>query len=142
MFDAVHVLLVEDNPADAELTRETLEQSKMHVVMSVAGDGAAALDHLHRRGPHATAARPDLILLDLNLPGIGGPEVLAEIKRTEALRSIPVVVLTSSDAEIDVAKTYQLGASCYVTKPVGLAAFQSIVRSIDEFWLTVVKLPR
>lgn len=142
MTDLVHVLLVEDNPADADLTRETLQQSKMHLELSVAPDGSAALDRLHRRGPHSSTARPDLVLLDLNLPGVSGREVLAEMKASESLKTIPVVILTSSDAEVDVAKTYELGASCYVTKPVGLAAFQSIVRSIDEFWFTVVKLPR
>ncbi len=142
MTALVHVLLVEDSQADADLTRETLQQSRLQLELAVAPDGATALERLHRRGAHVTTSRPDLVLLDLNLPGISGREVLAEMKSSEALRAIPVVVLTSSDAEVDVAKSYELGAACYLTKPVGLAAYRSIVRSIDDFWLTVVKLPR
>ena len=107
----------------------------------MAVDGVEALAFLLRQAPHEAAPTPDLILLDLNLSKMGGPEVLAEIKRHPSLRSIPVVVLTSSDAEKDISKSYQLGANCYVTKPVGLQAFQSIVRSIEGFWFTVVKLP-
>jgi CheY-like chemotaxis protein len=137
----IHVLLVEDNPGDADLTRETLETSKIRITISVVVDGTEALAYLLRRAPYTAAHQPDLILLDLNLPKMGGREVLAEIKRHPALRAIPVVVLTSSDAEQDISKSYELGANCYVTKPVGLDAFQNIVRSVEGFWFTVVKLP-
>jgi CheY-like chemotaxis protein len=141
MTSAIRVLLVEDNPGDADLTRETLEDGKLFVQIDVVVDGAQALDFLLRRSPFTDALQPDLILLDLNLPKMGGREVLAEIKKHPSLRVIPVVVLTSSDAEQDVVKSYELGASCYVTKPVGLQAFQSIVHAIEKFWFTVVRLP-
>lgn len=137
----IRVLLVEDNPGDAHLTRDTLEQSKLLVHITVTTDGEDALDYLLGRGNYVGVELPDLIVLDLNLPKLGGREVLAEMKQHEQLRGIPVVVLTSSDAERDVVMSYQLGASCYVTKPVGLEAFQAIVRSIESFWFTVVKLP-
>jgi CheY-like chemotaxis protein len=137
----IRVLLVEDNPGDADLTRETLQDGKLRVHIDVVTDGTRALDFLLRRPPFADAKAPDLILLDLNLPKMGGREVLAEISRHEALRVIPVVVLTSSEAEQDVARSYELGANCYVTKPVGLEAFQAIVHAIESFWFTVVKLP-
>jgi DNA-binding response OmpR family regulator len=141
MTTPIRVLLVEDNPGDAHLTRDTLEQSKLLVQIAVAEDGEDALDYLLGRGNYAGVALPDLIVLDLNLPKLSGREVLAEMKLHEQLRAIPVVVLTSSDAERDVVMSYKLGASCYVTKPVGLEAFQAIVRSIESFWFTVVKLP-
>jgi chemotaxis family two-component system response regulator Rcp1 len=137
----IRVLLVDDNPGDADLTKETLEASKMHLDIAVVTDGMDALAYLRRQAPFEDARLPDLILLDLNLPRLSGREVLAEIKGDRALQAVPVVVLSSSDAEQDVLKSYQLGASCYVTKPVGLEAFQSIVRSIEAFWFTVVKLP-
>lgn len=138
MSSAIHVLLIEDNPGDAELTRETLEAGKVRLELSVAADGAEALAMLRNR---AADELPDLILLDLNLPKLSGQQILAELKRDQALRRIPVVVLTSSDADIDVVKSYELGASCYVTKPVGLEAFQTIVRAVEHFWFTVVRLP-
>ncbi len=141
MTRPIHVLLVEDNPADADLTRETLEQSKLHLQIDTVSDGAEALAYLTRQGAHAEAPVPDLMLLDLNLPKLDGRQVLAEMRKDPALRAIPVVMLTSSGAEQDVAASYQLGANCYVTKPVGLAAFQAIVRSVESFWFTVVKLP-
>lgn len=141
MAQPIHVLLVEDNPGDAELTKETLEAGKVHLDIAIVIDGVQALDYLLRRPPFEKAKPPDLILLDLNLPKLGGREVLAEIKQHESLRRIPVVVLTSSDAEQDILKSYALGANCYVTKPVGLEAFQSIVRSVENFWFTVVQLP-
>lgn len=141
MTTPIRVLLVEDNPGDAHLTRDTLEQSKLLVHITVTTDGEDALDYLLARGSYVGAELPDLIVLDLNLPKLGGREVLAEMKKHEQLLRIPVVVLTSSDAERDVVMSYQLGASCYVTKPVGLEAFQAIVRSIENFWFTVVKLP-
>mgnify|MGYP000934541527 CR=1 FL=1 len=141
MSGPIRVLLVEDNPGDADLTRETLEEDKVAVDVTVVGDGALALDYLHRRPPYADAPRPDLVLLDLNLPKVGGAEVIAEAKASPELRAIPFVVLSSSDTESEVARLYALGASCYVTKPVGLAEFQKIVRSIENFWFSVVKFP-
>ena len=141
MNRAIRVLLVEDNPGDADLTKETLEECRLHVEIDVAIDGVQALDRLFRRPPYVAADLPDLILLDLNLPKMSGREVLTQIKQHSSLRAIPVVILTSSDAEQDVAKSYELGANCYVTKPVGLDAFQAIVRAVDGFWFTVVKLP-
>jgi len=141
MSRSIRVLLVEDNPGDADLTKETLEDCRLHVAIDVAIDGAEALDRLFRRPPYVGVELPDLIFLDLNLPKMSGREVLAQIKQHPSLRTIPVVILTSSDAEQDVVKSYELGANCYVTKPVGLEAFQSIVRSVEGFWFTVVKLP-
>lgn len=141
MSAAIRVLLVEDNPGDADLTRDTLEDSRIHLDITIVVDGVEAIDYLLRRGAHANATTPDLIILDLNLPGMDGRAVLAEARRHPHLRSIPVVILTSSDAERDVVQTYELGANCYITKPVDLSAFQAIVRSIEGFWFTVVRLP-
>jgi CheY-like chemotaxis protein len=141
MTEEIHVLLVEDNEADADLTRETLEAGKLYLKLSWVLDGAEAIEFLNRRGQHSNASTPDLILLDLNLPKKGGRQVLAEIKGDETLKSIPVVILTSSDAERDVAQSYSLGANCYVKKPVDLRGFQEIVRAVEGFWFTVVKLP-
>lgn len=141
MIRPLRVLLVEDNEADAELTRETLESSKIRIDLEVVNDGLAAIAYLLRRPPFEKARGPDVILLDLNLPKMDGRQVLAEIKQHEDLLQIPVVILTSSDADKDIARSYKLGANCYVTKPVGLEAFQSIVRSIESFWFMLVKLP-
>lgn len=141
MQKTIEILLVEDNPADVDLTQETLELAKIHNHLHVVNDGVEALAFLHREGDYADAVRPDLILLDLNLPRKDGREVLQELKADENLRLIPVVVLTSSDAERDVVKTYNLGANCYITKPVDLDQFASVVKSIEEFWFVVVKLP-
>lgn len=141
MASTIEVLLVEDNPADADLTREALESSKLVLNLSVVVDGEECVEFLRRAGRHEDAPRPDLILLDLNLPRLSGREVLAEIKQDPALRTIPVVVLTSSAAEIDVVQSYHLGANCYITKPVDLNSFMAIVASVNEFWFTVVKLP-
>ncbi len=138
----IHILLVEDNPGDAELTREALADSKLLSRLHVVRDGVEALAFLHQEGEYAQVPRPDLVLLDLNLPRKDGRAVLKEIKADPSLRLIPVVVLTSSQAEQDVARAYELNANCYVTKPVGLEQFLTIVQSIEQFWLTVVKLPR
>jgi len=135
------VLLVEDDPGDAELTREVLRDTKMLIALNVVEDGAKAMQYLRREGPYGDAAPPDLILLDLNLPKKDGREVLAEIKGDPELRHLPVVILTTSSAEEDVLKSYDLGANCYVSKPVGLAQFSKVVQSVEQFWLTVVKLP-
>lgn len=141
MIRPIRVLLVEDNPGDADLTRESLEASKLMIDIDVAIDGEQALDFLFKRGRHVQAETPDLIVLDLNLPKIDGRQVLAELRQDEQLRKIAVVVLTSSDAERDIAASYELGANCYVVKPIDLDAFQSIVKSIEGFWFTVVRLP-
>jgi two-component system response regulator len=137
----IDVLLVEDSPGDVRLTREAFKRAKVHVNLHVASDGIAAMAFLTREDDHADAPRPDLILLDLNLPKKDGREVLKEIKESPALKSIPVVILTTSASEADILRTYQLHANCYITKPVGLNGFLEVVRSIDGFWLTVVKLP-
>lgn len=141
MSKTIEVLLVEDNPADADLTREALENSKLVLNLSVIVDGEQCLAYLRRAGEFSNATRPDLIMLDLNLPRVSGREVLAEVKKDVSLRTIPVVVLTSSEAEADVVQSYNLGANCYIAKPVDLSSFLSIVKSINEFWFTVVKLP-
>jgi len=133
----IEILLVEDNPADVRLTREALREGKVRNNLSVARDGEEALAFLRREGE----VRPDLILLDLNLPRRDGREVLKEIKTDPRLMSIPVVVLTTSAAEADIVKSYALHANCYITKPVDLEQFITVVKSIDDFWLTIVKLP-
>jgi CheY-like chemotaxis protein len=135
------ILLVEDNPGDARLTRETWKESKLLNHLSVVADGVEAMAFLRREGKYVNAAHPDLILLDLNLPKKDGREVLAEIKADEQLRRIPVVVLTTSNAEQDILKTYELHANCYITKPVDLEQFSAVVKALTEFWFTIVKLP-
>ncbi|HEU4727435.1 MAG TPA: response regulator [Kofleriaceae bacterium] len=141
MTRPIRVLLVEDNPGDADLIREILEDGEPVLDITVIADGAEAKDYLVRAGTHAGAPAPDLVLLDLNLPRLDGGQVLAELKRHDRLRRIPVIVLTSSDTEKDIARSYELGASCYVTKPGDLASFQAAVRAIRELWLRVAKLP-
>ena len=138
----IEILLVEDSLADVQLTEEAFRDAKVLNHMSVVTDGAEAMQFLRREGPHAAAPRPDLILLDLNLPRKDGREVLKEIKDDPNLRCVPVVVLTTSRAEEDVLKAYNLHANCYITKPVDFTQFISVVRSIEGFWLSVVKLPR
>jgi CheY-like chemotaxis protein len=137
----VEVLLVEDNPGDVRLTREALKEGKIRNNLHVAKDGVEALAFLRREGEHTDAPRPDLILLDLNLPRKDGREVLTEIKDDASLRQIPVVVLTSSQAEEDILRAYDLHANCYISKPVDLDQFIRVVKSIEDFWFTVVKLP-
>ena len=137
----IEILLVEDNAADVRLTEEALREGKVRNNLHVARDGMEALEFLRRQGKYAKATRPDLILLDLNLPRRDGREVLAEIKDDPELKMIPVVVLTTSSAEADILKSYKLHANCYITKPVDLEQFVSVVKSIDDFWLTVVRLP-
>ncbi len=137
----IEILLVEDNPGDANLTKKALADSKVHNNMHVAEDGEEALAFLRQEGDFSDARRPDLILLDLNLPKTSGHEVLQEIKDDETLSTIPVVVLSSSSAEEDIIKTYKLHASCYVSKPVDLTQFMKVVKSIDDFWFSIVRLP-
>ncbi len=137
----VEILLVEDNEADARLTIEALKEGKVRNRMSVVRDGVEAMAYLRREGKHAGATRPDLILLDLNLPKMDGREVLAAVKKDEKLRRIPVVILTTSKAEEDIVRTYDLHANCYITKPVDLEQFIQVVKSIDSFWISIVQLP-
>jgi two-component system, chemotaxis family, response regulator Rcp1 len=138
---SIEILLVEDNPGDADLAREALQTSKVCNTLHVVGDGEAAMAFLRRQGKYASAPRPDLVLLDLNLPKKDGREVLAEIKVDDDLKRIPVVILTTSKAEEDILKTYNLHANCYITKPIDLEQFTKVVQSIEEFWFTIVRLP-
>jgi len=137
----IEILLVEDNAADVRLTREALKDAKILNILHVARDGEEAMEFLCRKGKHADAPRPDLVLLDLNLPRKDGREVLAEIKANEDLKRIPVVILTTSKSEEDVLKAYNLHANCYVTKPLDLDQFIRVVQAIEDFWFTVVRLP-
>ena len=139
--DLIDVLLVEDNPGDVRLTREVLKEGRLRNNLFVCGDGEDAMDFLRQRGKHANAMRPDLVLLDLNLPRKSGREVLAEVKEDPELRAIPIVVLTTSSAEQDILQSYDLHANCYITKPVDLIQFMKIVNSTCDFWLEIVKLP-
>jgi len=141
MAKPIEILLVEDNPGDVRLTREAFKEGKVLNNLSVVEDGAEAMAFLRQQGKYADVPRPDLILLDLNLPKKDGREVLPEIKGDTNLKRIPVVILTTSKAEQDIVKTYNLHANCYVTKPVDLEQFISVVRSVQHFWLSVVKLP-
>jgi len=140
-LSVIEILLVEDSPSDAELTIETFNDSKILNQIHVAEDGVEALDFLFKRGEYKDAPRPDLILLDLNLPKKNGREVLAEIKGDPELQTIPVVVLTTSAAEEDILRSYQLHASCYITKPVDFEQFTKIVKLISDFWFAAVRLP-
>jgi CheY-like chemotaxis protein len=140
--DPIRILLVEDSPGDVRLTIEALKDGKVRNDLSVVGDGVEALSFLQRDGKYADAPRPDLILLDLNLPRMDGRELLAIIKQDENLKRIPVVVLTTSEAEADVLRVYDLNANCYITKPVDLDKFITVIKAIEDFWLTIVKLPR
>ncbi len=138
----VEILLVEDSPSDADLAMETLGESKIVNNLHIVEDGVAALEFLHHQGKYTNAPRPDVILLDLNLPKKSGLEVLTEIKNHPHLMRIPVVVLTTSSAEEDILKSYSLHANCYITKPVDFMQFTNVVRLIEDFWLAVVKLPK
>jgi len=138
---SIEILLVEDNPGDVRLTEEALKEGKVINRLSVVPDGVEAIEYLRKRGDYASAATPDLVLLDLNLPKKDGREVLAEVKQDPDLRKIPVVVLTTSRDEQDILKSYDLHANCYITKPVDFEQFIRVVRAIEDFWLSVVKLP-
>lgn len=140
-MNPIEILLIEDNPGDVRLTIEGLKEAKVYNNLHVARDGIEALSFLRREGPHSDAPRPDLILLDLNLPRKDGREVLAEIKRDEALKRIPVIVLTTSQDEEDIFKTYDLHANCYITKPLDFEQFMHVVQSVEDFWLSVVTFP-
>jgi two-component system, chemotaxis family, response regulator Rcp1 len=140
-INPIEILLVEDSPADVRLTMEALKEEKLHINLHVVNDGVEAMAFLRREGAYAKAVRPDLVLLDLNLPRKDGREVLMEIKNDENLRIIPVVILTVSKAEEDVLKSYKLHANCFITKPLDLNQFSRVVKTIQDFWLTIVKLP-
>jgi two-component system, chemotaxis family, response regulator Rcp1 len=137
----LQILLVEDSPGDVRLTQEAFKDTQVHIDLHVAMDGAEAMAFLRREGTLSNVPRPDLILLDLNLPKKDGREVLAEIKGNSNFQTIPVIILTTSESEADILKSYMLHANCYITKPVSLDGFLKVVKSIDNFWLTVVKLP-
>jgi two-component system response regulator len=137
----IEILLVEDNPADIRLAQEAFKDAKVQNILHTVGDGVEAMAFLRRQGKYAEVGRPDLILLDLNLPKKDGREVLAEIKTDEHLKLIPVVILTVSKDEEDILKTYNLHANCYITKPIDFDQFMKVVKGIEEFWLTIVKLP-
>ncbi|MBU1244795.1 response regulator [Myxococcota bacterium] len=139
--EMIDILLVEDNEGDARLAKEAMRESKIRNTLHHVLDGEEAMAFLRKEGKYANVPRPDLILLDLNLPRKDGREVLAEVKSDENLRRIPVVILTVSNAEEDILKTYNLHANCYITKPIDLDQFIKVVRSIEDFWLTIVKLP-
>jgi two-component system, chemotaxis family, response regulator Rcp1 len=138
----IEVLLIEDSPGDVRLTKEVFREANTDIHLHVATDGLEAMAFLRQQGSHAHAPRPDLILLDLNLPKMDGRQVLEQIKGDENLNTIPTVILTTSESEADIAMSYQLQANCYLSKPVQLDAFESLVRSINDFWLTKVKLPQ
>jgi two-component system, chemotaxis family, response regulator Rcp1 len=139
---SLEVLLVEDSPGDVRLTQEAFEATNMAVHLNVAVDGVEAMAFLRHENPYVNSRRPDLILLDLNMPRMDGREVLALIKKDDSLKTIPIVILTTSEAEGDIVKSYQLHANCYLCKPVQLSAFENLVKSINDFWLTKAKLPQ
>ena len=141
MTAPVEILLVEDNPGDVRLTREALRRGRVANTLHVVGDGDEALAFLRREAPFENAPRPGLVLLDLNLPGLDGRDVLAEVKSDPELRRVPIIVLTTSSADRDIARSYDLGANCFVSKPVALDDFLDVIRSFEGFWLTVVNLP-
>ena len=138
----IHILMVEDDPADVRLTREALKNKKVHTTMDTVEDGLEAMAYLHKEGVYAGKPRPDLILLDLNMPRMDGREVLSELKKDPRLRRIPVIVLTTSEGEEDILSAYDMNANCYITKPVDWKQFIRVVELIEDFWLTVVKLPK
>ena len=138
----IQVLLVEDSPGDVRLTQEAFRDANMSIQLHVASDGVEAMAFLRKEGAHLQAPRPDLILLDLNLPRMDGREVLAHIKADDGLKTIPTVILTTSEAEADIVNSYQLQANCYLSKPVQFDAFESLVKSINDFWLIRAKLPQ
>ena len=140
--EMIEILLVEDNPGDVRLTVEAFKEARVLNNLSVVSDGVEALAFLRRQGPYNAVRRPDIIFLDLNLPRKDGREVLAEIKQDESLRRIPVVILTTSQAEQDVLRSYDLHANCYITKPLDLDQFMDVIHTVEGFWLTIVKLPR
>lgn len=141
MARPIEILLVEDNPAEVRLTIEGLKEARIANNLNAVNDGQSALDYLRRRGKYVGAVRPDLVLLDLNLPGLDGRAVLRDIKDDPALKIIPVVIITSSEAESDIIKSYEAHANCFISKPIDFEGFTKVIRSIEHFWFTVVRLP-
>lgn len=141
VLDSIDILVVEDNPGDARLIREILNENKLYSSLYIVNDGVEAMSYLHNEGKFSIAPKPDLIILDLNLPRKDGREVLAEIKADDELKHIPIVIMTISQAEEDILKTYKLHANCYITKPIDLNEFIKVIKSIEDFWFSVVKLP-
>ena len=141
MAKAIEILLVEDNPAEVRLTIEGLKEARIANNLTAVMDGQSAIEYLQRRGKYRTATRPDLILLDLNLPGIDGRSVLKHIKEDPSLKIIPVVIITSSESESDIIKSYEAHANCFISKPIDVEGFTRVIRSIEHFWFTVVRLP-
>jgi chemotaxis family two-component system response regulator Rcp1 len=142
MTRPIEILLVEDNPGDVRLTQEALRESRIRNELNVVGDGASAIEFLERNGRYSAVAIPDLVLLDLNLPKLNGREVLQRIKSHDLWKLIPVVVLTTSEAEVDIQECYAHHVNCYITKPLAFDAFMEVIRQIEDFWLTTVRLPR
>ena len=141
MSRKLEVLLIEDDPEDVDLTQEALERSKVMIKLNVVNDGEEALAYLRREGQYQECPKPALVWLDLNLPGMSGQEILSAIRRDPSIKHIPIVVLTTSDADEDILKSYQLGANCYVQKPIGIREFQEMLNDLEKFWFAVVKLP-
>jgi CheY-like chemotaxis protein len=141
VLDSIDILVLEDNPGDARLIREILNENKLYSSLYIVNDGVEAMSFLHNEGKFSIAPKPDLIILDLNLPRKDGREVLAEIKADDELKHIPIVIMTISQAEEDILKTYKLHANCYITKPIDLNEFIKVIKSIEDFWFSVVKLP-
>jgi len=141
MSRPIEILLVEDNPGDVRLAQEAFREGKLSNRLTVVGDGVEALAYMRRGGTYAASVRPDIVLLDLNLPKKDGRDVLAEVKGDEQLRRTPIIILTTSTSEQDILKAYDLHANCYITKPVDLEQFLTVVKSIEDFWLSIVKLP-
>ena len=137
----IEILLVEDSPGDARLTKEALKESKLYNKLVIVGDGEEAMQFLRKKGKYSEATKPDMILLDLNLPKKSGRDVLAEVKNDPELRRIPIVILTTSKAEEDILRSYDLHANCYITKPVGLKQLVEVVNTLENFWFSIVKLP-
>jgi two-component system response regulator len=141
IMDSIDILVVEDNPGDARLIKEVLNDNKIYSSLYIVNDGVEAMEFLHNHGKYSSVPKPDIIILDLNLPKRDGREVLAEIKSDDELKHIPIVIMTISQAEEDILKTYKLHANCYITKPIDLNEFIKVVKSIEDFWFSVVKLP-
>lgn len=141
-LEPVEILLVEDDPGDIELIKETISSSKLKINLQIVNDGSKAISYLKKQGQYSDKTEPDLVILDLNLPLKNGMEVLKEVKSDEDIKHIPIIVMTTSDQDSDVLKSYKLGANSYVTKPMGIEQFSHIVNTIEDFWLTIVKLPK
>jgi two-component system, chemotaxis family, response regulator Rcp1 len=139
---SINLLLVEDDPGDVELTREGLRSARVEVNMHVVDDGDKALQYLRKQGPYRDASRPDMVLLDINMPKMNGKDVLREIRKVEALKDIPVVILTTSEAEADITDCYRLGANSYITKPVGYDAFSRVMAELENFWFKTARMPK